>query len=131
MFDGGKIIAGLVVFIVLVTSPLWFNAMTDEAPTAPELKMPPNGAQSCVKDRQWMRANHMDLLNQWRDDVVRRQDRWYTFALAGTETTMPKSLSMTCMDCHSNKSEFCDSCHTYMAVSPYCWECHVAPKEGK
>jgi hypothetical protein len=33
------------------------------------------------------------------------------------------------MGCHVNKSEFCDRCHDYTAVTPYCWECHVEPRE--
>ena len=130
MYDAGKVIFGLVVFVGLVTSPLWFNAMTEEAASPPEFKPPPNGSANCVKDTEWMRSSHMDLLNEWRDDVVRRDDRWYTFNLAGEETTVSKSLTLTCMDCHSNKAEFCDSCHAYMAVTPYCWDCHVEPKEA-
>jgi cytochrome c oxidase subunit 2 len=38
------------------------------------------------------------------------------------------SLQNTCMHCHSNKQKFCDECHTYVAVKPYCWDCHIAPK---
>jgi hypothetical protein len=42
------------------------------------------------------------------------------------------SLSNTCLDCHSNKAEFCDRCHNYASVSPYCWDCHIDnPKENK
>jgi hypothetical protein len=130
MYDAGKIIVGLAIFLVLVTSPLWFNALSDAEPTVPELKMPPNGAANCVKDREWMRASHMDLLNEWRDDVVREDDRWYTFTVGGEEKNVAKSLTLTCLDCHSNKADFCDTCHTYMAVSPYCWDCHVVPKEA-
>jgi hypothetical protein len=32
------------------------------------------------------------------------------------------------MDCHSNKKEFCDTCHDYSSVTPYCWSCHIEPK---
>ena len=39
------------------------------------------------------------------------------------------SLQNTCMKCHPNKSEFCDKCHNYTSVKPYCWDCHVEPKE--
>ena len=40
------------------------------------------------------------------------------------------SLSNTCMDCHSNKADFCDRCHDYASVQPYCWSCHIEdPKE--
>ena len=38
------------------------------------------------------------------------------------------SLSNNCMECHSNKSQFCDQCHNYVAVVPNCWGCHL-PKE--
>jgi hypothetical protein len=130
MYDAGKIIVGLVLFLVLVTSPLWFNALSDADVTVPELKPPPNGASNCVKETEWMRASHMDLLNEWRDDVVRLDDRWYSFTVGGEEVTVQKSLTITCLDCHSNKADFCDTCHTYMAVDPYCWDCHVEPKEA-
>jgi len=39
------------------------------------------------------------------------------------------SLQNGCMTCHSNKKKFCDECHNYMAVVPYCWDCHIQPKE--
>ena len=76
-----------------------------------------------------MRARHMDLLDDWRDRVVREGERVYVSDLSGASHEM--SLSNTCMDCHSNKAEFCDRCHDYMAVDPYCWDCHVEPKEGE
>ena len=57
---------------------------------------------------------------------------------AGERFTQPmehkvyyKSLQVTCMDCHSNKSKFCDQCHDYMGVDPYCWDCHLEPKENE
>jgi hypothetical protein len=126
MYDAGKIIVGLVVFIILATSPLWLNAMLGGSPEVPEIKLPTNGSTECVEATDFMRAEHMDLLNQWRDDVVRKGTRDYVSTTSGKVYDM--SLSRTCMDCHSNKAEFCDACHTYMAVSPYCWDCHVEPK---
>lgn len=129
MYDFGKVIAGLLIFLALATSPLWINAISEEGPAAPEIKSPPNGAKECVADTDYMRSSHMDLLNNWRDDVVRRDDRWYNFDLDGVETTVRKSLTETCLSCHSNKTEFCDACHAYTAVDPYCWDCHVIPKE--
>ena len=30
--------------------------------------------------------------------------------------------------CHANKAEFCDRCHNYAAVKPYCWDCHIDTK---
>jgi hypothetical protein len=128
MYDASKIVAGLVVFVVLATSPLWYNALSAAPPDKPELQMPTNGSTECVEATDYMRANHMDLLDVWRDTVVREDVRTYT-SEAGKEYTM--SLSDTCLDCHAKKEQFCDACHTYSAVTPYCWDCHVIPEGGQ
>jgi hypothetical protein len=128
MYDAGKIVGGLVVFLVLVTAPLWLNAVSGAAVAPPQLKMPTDSTQ-CVEAREYMRASHMDLLNQWRDQVVRQGAREYRSTLNGKSYEM--SLSKTCLSCHADKAGFCDACHTYMAVSPYCWSCHVEPKGGR
>ena len=128
MYDASKIVAGLAVFVVLATSPLWYNAISAAPAGAPELQQPPNGSTQCVEATDYMRANHMDLLDTWRDTVVREDIHTYTSELDGKEYDM--SLQNTCLDCHSNKSQFCDSCHTYTAVTPYCWDCHVVSEEA-
>ncbi len=128
MYDASKIVAGLAVFVVLATSPLWYNQISAASADEPELQAPPNGATQCVEATEYMRANHMDLLNQWRDEVVRDNQRIYVSELNGKEYEM--SLQGTCLDCHSNKSKFCDSCHNFTAVDPYCWDCHVVPEEA-
>jgi hypothetical protein len=125
MYDAGKIIVGLVVFLVLVTSPLWYNAISSAPVEEPELN--PVATGECIEGTEYMRASHMDVLNEWREAVVRRGERDYVSTLNGK--TWDMSLSRTCMDCHTNKADFCDACHTYMAVTPYCWDCHVEPKE--
>ena len=38
-----------------------------------------------------------------------------------------KSLTLECLSCHSNKDKFCDECHEYLKVKPYCWDCHIIP----
>jgi hypothetical protein len=128
MNDTAKIGGGLVIFVVLMTSPLWYNALTAAPVEVPALDPPPNGSKECVEVRAYMRASHMDLLNEWRDGVVRTGQRSYVSTTNGR--TFDMSLSRTCLDCHSNKAEFCDRCHTFMAVDPYCWNCHVEPKEA-
>ncbi len=81
----------------------------------------------CVRSTEYMKAEHMQLLDVWRDSVVRRGNRMYV-SPSGKEYNM--SLSNTCLDCHSNKAEFCDKCHNYASVRPYCWDCHIDnPKE--
>ncbi len=127
MYDASKIVAGLVVFLILVTSPLWYNAASGSSVAAPQLKLPTDSTQ-CVEATEFMRASHMDLLNQWRDDVVRTGQRDYVSSLNGK--TYDMSLTRTCLDCHRDKAGFCDACHTYLAVDPYCWDCHVERKEA-
>jgi hypothetical protein len=126
MNDAGKIVGRLVIFILLVTSPMWYHMATGKETGEPELVIPTAAGDVCVEDAEYMRAFHMDLLNQWRDKVVREGDRIHV-APDGKE--YDRSLSRTCMSCHTNKAEFCDRCHDYAAVTPYCWECHVEPRE--
>ena len=129
MFDSGKVIAGLIVFVVLATLPLWWGTLTGKESTVPDPVLPPALAgQHCVLSAEAMRASHMDILNEWRDRVVRAGERIYTNE-DGREFVM--SLQNTCLGCHTNKAEFCDSCHDYLGVKPYCWECHIIPEEGR
>lgn len=125
MHDGGKIILGLVIFLALITFPMWYNLASETSTYVPELEKPTN-AKQCVRETEYMTGFHMDLLNTWRDDVVRGEDRFF---VGPDGVTYEKSLSNTCLDCHENKDQFCDKCHDYMAVDPYCWDCHIIPKE--
>lgn len=125
MYDGGKIIAGLIVFLGLITFPVWSNLAGDEDGAAPQLKIVTE-ATECVAPTEYMRSSHMDILSEWRDRVVREGERVYVDH-NGKEHQM--SLTGTCLGCHSNKSEFCEQCHNYVGVKPYCWDCHNEPKE--
>jgi hypothetical protein len=75
-----------------------------------------------------MKSGHMQLLDDWRDSAVRDGKRIYEGADGRRHYI---SLQRTCMHCHSNKKKFCDECHSYMAVKPYCWDCHIEPKESE
>ena len=77
--------------------------------------------EQCVLPVKEMRDRHHALLNDWKESVVRDGDSIYV-ANDGREYNM--SLTGTCLDCHSNKAEFCDQCHSYVAVQPTCWNCH-------
>ena len=124
MSDKGKIIGGLVVFLILVTFPLWHTVAAGGEATQPELEYPV-GESQCIEDTDYMRANHMDILNQWRNSVIRDGVTEYT-ASSGERFTM--SLTGTCMSCHDNRDTFCTACHDYSNVTPKCWSCHVEPR---
>jgi len=128
MQNGSKIIIGLILFLLIVTIPFSFNRLIAKNGVKGELQVEilPAAGDKCVRNKAYMRANHMDLLNKWRDEVVRQGTRFTESPKGGG---MEKSLSNACLDCHSNKEEFCDKCHNYMAVEPYCWDCHLTAKE--
>jgi len=122
MYDKGKIITGVVIALVLVTFPLSYLAASGDGGYVPEPTLPAD-EETCVESAEWMRENHMRLLDDWRTSVVRGDDRTYV-ASDGTEYEI--SLSGTCLGCHQDKAEFCDTCHTFAAAEPECWDCHVA-----
>jgi hypothetical protein len=128
MYDKGKIVVGLCIFVILATFPVWYNH--GKAAPAPELKLSEKAkaAKECIEDKSYMKAEHMQILDVWRDTVVRDAKRVYVNS-KGKEFEM--SLSNTCLDCHVEKAEFCDKCHNYASVTPYCWDCHIDPKEMK
>lgn len=126
LYDGGKIIPGILLFFTGITFPMWYNFAKGAAGTVPEPKITIS-EKRCVAPKEIMRATHMELLNEWRDRVVRHNQRFF-ITVDGRRYEM--SLCRTCMNCHANKKEFCDSCHNYVGVDPYCWNCHVEPKEG-
>ncbi len=125
MSDKGKVISGLVVFVVLVTFPVWYTLGAGADGSRPELELPTDGTR-CAEDKEYMTANHMGLLDEWRNAVVREGERDYTSKAFGTQFEM--SLSRTCMKCHNNSDTFCNRCHTYADVKPLCWDCHFEPK---
>jgi len=128
MKDKKFIMTGVIIFFIIVTFPFWYNR--GKAAPQPELVLTAKAkaAKECVRSTAYMKAEHMQLLDVWRDSVVRRGERIYV-SPAGKEYNM--SLSNTCLDCHSNKTEFCDRCHNYASVRPYCWDCHIDnPKEN-
>ena len=125
MYDTPKVLLGLVIFFVLITFPIWYNTAGGTADYVPVLEKAVKGT-TCVADTTYMKTSHMDLLNQWRDEVVRYNQRVYV-APDGTEYN--KSLTHTCLDCHADKEQFCDKCHNYLKVDPYCWDCHVVPNK--
>jgi hypothetical protein len=124
MYDSGKIIPGIILFVGLFTFPLWSNLGKAAPAPKPEL---PKTEKVCVMDTAFMKTEHMVLLNDWRDKVVREANRVWV-GPDGKEYQM--SLQNSCMQCHASKAKFCDQCHNYAGVKPYCWECHLEPKEN-
>lgn len=128
MYNSRIITAGLVVFVLLAGAPFLLNiGKADEKPS-PSLDTPVINKmekKQCVESAEFMRSQHPKLLNDWRENAVREGQTVYVSS-TGKKYTM--SLENGCLQCHSNRGEFCDSCHTYAEVKPYCWDCHDASK---
>ena len=94
----------------------------------------------CVQEVEDMRANHMSLLIDWRDGVIRHGD---TSTVEINGQAFAKSLTKTCLGCHTDRETFCNGCHTYVSTLPAwparntsipsdgirCWNCHLQPSE--
>ena len=77
----------------------------------------------CVEDTDFMRRNHMTLLEHQRDETVHKGIRTKQYSLNN------------CIECHASKKtnsvigsneNFCQSCHAYVGVKLDCFECHAS-----
>ena len=121
IYNRGKVIWGILIFLVLASVPFWHAGIAGKGDYVPELKTP-GPLKQCIEATPYMRSDHMKLLDAWKESVVRKGVRTYT---AGDGKEYAMSLEGTCIKCHSNKEEFCDRCHSYEGVEPNCWRCHV------
>ena len=128
MYKAHRIVIFLVVFIGIIATPLIMNSGRASEVPSPSLDTPVINSldsSSCVEDVEFMRAQHMSMLNEWRTDAVRSGITEYTNSRG---QIFEVSLENGCLNCHSNRVEFCDTCHTYAAVDPDCWNCHDAER---
>ncbi len=137
IYNKGPIGLGILVFLAFALFPFYNNIGKVNAKPEPKTDTPAiqewekqYGKKQCVESKEFMRAEHMQLLNNWRDSVVRDGYRGYK-SDSDPSKRFNMSLQNGCMQCHSSKKKFCDECHNYMAVKPYCWDCHIAPKEDE
>ena len=130
-YQWGMISLGVLIFVVLIAFIFWYGrGLNSNLPIlsldTPAINQLPE--KRCVEDTAFMRTNHMKLLVNWRDGVVRDGNRFYK---AKDGKVYEMSLSGTCLTCHSNKEQFCDRCHNYVRSQPTCYSCHNIPGEVK
>ncbi len=130
MYKPTKIIIALVIFLAIVTFPIWSSIGSDSVSPDVEISLDTPAINalgddaSCIYDTDYMRANHMKVLSEWKVEVVRNGNRMIVTE-DGREYLA--SLENTCFECHSNYEDFCLKCHEYSNVDPSCWECHLEP----
>ncbi len=79
------------------------------------LEMPDPKYTECVRDTEYMRFHHWELLSAMRDESVRYGKRSViTFD--------------DCRECHPNRAGFCNRCHDAVNLDPDCWGCHYYPE---
>ena len=98
----------------------------ESAGPAVAAKAAPVDSTRCIAQTEWMRAHHMQVLNQWRYDSVREGNRTH---VTRDGRRFDKSLN-TCLGCHASNPMFCFMCHQYANVRPTCWNCHISPMES-
>jgi [DsrC]-trisulfide reductase subunit J len=119
----------LMLVLVCMTS-LAYAAEEQNAGNGGLLPVIPMGqGDSCVEDTDFMRRNHMDLLQHQRDETMKEGIRGKPYSLK------------ECLSCHavngpdaipvtvSSPKHFCRSCHDYAAVSIDCFQCHASRPE--
>ncbi len=77
MYDGGKIITGLVIGLGLLLFPFFYDAGKASKAPDPELTPKAKEAKACVAAKDYMTTQHMHLLDAWRNEAVRDADRYY------------------------------------------------------
>ena len=92
---------------------------------ADPLALPKAKGGTCVEAPAVMRRDHPDMLKHQRDDTMRLGIR------------SGKASLKDCVACHADTAadgkpipvnapgQFCQSCHSYAAVKPDCFECHA------
>ena len=110
----------LVFLMLLIISPLIYNVFSftfagDIQSLKLDLEKPDKKYTECVKDTEYMRVNHMDLLHEIRDEVMREGKRG-------------SILLNNCRGCHVSKTQFCNKCHNIVGVVNDCFSCHYYPE---
>jgi hypothetical protein len=124
MIDGGRIVGGLALVLVVVTGPAWVEAVRGVDTEMPLLT---SRNERCIEPREQMRRDHPALLANWRERAVRLGERIHHTV---DERPVRIGLTGTCLGCHGAATEFCDRCHAQVGVTLSCWQCHEGSTRG-
>ena len=92
--------------------------------------IPVGRGDKCVEDTDFMRRNHMSMLDHQRDKTMHEGIRSKQYSLKECITCHavagPDAVPVTV----SSPQHFCRSCHDYAAVSIDCFQCHASRPES-
>jgi len=107
-------------FVLIILAPFGYSLVrpvfTQGSPVDRAfLDIPDEG--ECVRETEYMRFHHMDLLKQTREDVIRR-------GIRGDITFNG------CRECHTYREQFCNKCHDAVTLNVDCFGCHYYPESA-
>lgn len=95
----------------------------------PQPVIPTGQGDSCVKDTNYMRRNHMSLLKHQRDETmhegIREKEHSLKECISCHAVMGPDAAPVTA----ASPQHFCRSCHDYAAVKVDCFQCHASRPE--
>ncbi len=106
--------------LTIIIAMFILPAFAADLPSFPKAK-----GETCIVATEIMRRDHPDMLKHQRDDTMRLGIR------------SGKASLKDCVACHADTAadgkpipvnapgQFCQSCHSYAAVKPDCFECHA------
>lgn len=108
-----------VILVLIILAPLAYSIVyrvvaPDTEPAEVFLERPDPQYKNCVRETDYMRYHHWELLRGTREEVVR-------YGMRG-ETSLNK-----CRDCHTSRERFCNKCHDAVSLTPDCFGCHYYP----
>lgn len=137
------VVIAVIVFVGFFTAPFWYNFALGDTAYEPHPEIAAAAGNECIMPIEEIRVEHMELLDDWRDEAIREGKRNRVDLSRGARLKT-KSLSNTCLGCHTDREAFCSQCHEYAGVETkstifgielhnevYCWDCHVDSETGK
>jgi hypothetical protein len=115
----------LLVYVVLAAVMAMVSLSTNAEGWTPKPTIVKGKGEECVEPTEVMRKRHFEFILHQRDKTMHEGIRTKRYSLTG------------CIDCHAKrdkngeflpinaKGQFCQSCHSYAAVSIDCFQCHA------
>jgi [DsrC]-trisulfide reductase subunit J len=110
----------VVILVVIILIPFVYSIVKSIfMPGIPEsglfLERPDEKYENCIRETEYMRYHHWELLREVREEVVRYGKRG--------------DISLDrCRECHTSKERFCNKCHDAVSLVPDCFGCHYYPE---
>jgi hypothetical protein len=117
LLRGGSTDRALIIPAAILLFPVVYGLVGrgDAADDGPFVERPGPQHERCVRETEYMRYHHWELLQEVRDAVVRDGVRG-EITLAG------------CRECHPDRASFCNRCHQAVSLQPDCFGCHHYPE---